>query len=99
MVNFNESEGNQHSAVNRKRPMIPEFLQPILAEKTNTIRKEESILGQEFTSSEDEEIETPLAIPSKVMKASDMDSVASNNTTNLQRSFNSHCVKYYSRSH
>lgn len=99
MVNFNESKGNQHSTINRKRAMIPEFLQPILAEKTNAIRKEEGILEQESTSSEDEEIETPLAVPSKAMKTNDMDSVAVNNTTILQRPFNSNCVKYYTRTH
>lgn len=93
MVNFNRSEGNHISAC-KKKVSLPEFLQPILSEKTKLLKKE---LPEPInSSSDDEEIETPLAIPSKEKTVNSTDRAATSNFSVLSCNFNSNCVKYYS---
>lgn len=117
MVNFNESEINSHTVTKKKASPLPEFLQPILAVKTNDIRNDKKCLVKESSSSESEEIETPLvdqsihsessdeeiatplAISQKQKEETIEDTKASHNFKSLQCTFNSNCVKYYSKSY
>ena len=94
MVNFNESEGNHYNP-NRKKVPIPEFLQPILSLKTEQIQKQEEDDSDSETSS-DEVIQTPLAFPAKPDSFRN-EEAASSNHSSLTRSFNSNCVKYYTK--
>ena len=71
MVNFNESEINSHTVTKKKASSLPEFLQPILAVKTNDIRNDKKCLVKESSSSESEEIETPLVDQSIHSESSD----------------------------
>ena len=117
MVNFNESEINSHTVTKKKASSLPEFLQPILAVKTNDLRNDKKCLVEESSSSEseeeietplvhpsiqsessDEEIATPLAISHKQKEENIEDTKASQNFKSLQCTFNSNCVKYYSKS-
>lgn len=81
--------------------MIPEFLQPILSVKTEELKKQEEEQEQDPDSesesdSSEEEIETPLAIPAKSTIRIEEES-CSKNFSSLSHSFNSNCVKYYSK--
>ena len=103
MVNFNEADGSRHSRLPKKTAHIPEYLQLVLQQKSEELRKEggpEASLKEnpetspeESSSSSDEEIATPLATQ-HIVRESPQDVIASQNKTALSRGFNSSCILY-----
>lgn len=87
LVNFNESVKN----CDKKTKQLPEFVQPILQEKS-TQMKGQVVSSSESDSSSDEEIATPLATQSVLPIES-----AAFNKSPLNSHFNSECVRYYVR--
>lgn len=95
MVNFNEANGSRHSRLSKKTAHIPEYLQLVLQQKSEELRKEENpeTSPEESSSSSDEEIATPLATQ-RIVRESPQDVMASQNKTALSRGFNSSCILY-----
>lgn len=81
----------------RDKRSVPEFVQPLLVEKTEAMKKEESIVSKEEEESEsDEEIATPLA-SKRIVPLSSMDEAAASNRSTLSHSFNTECISYYKK--
>ena len=81
----------------RDKRSVPEFVQPLLVEKTEAMKKEESIVSKEEEESDsDEEIATPLA-SKRIVPLSSMDEAAASNRSTLSHSFNTECISYYKK--
>ena len=83
----------------RDKRSVPEFVQPLLVEKTEAMKKEDSIVSKEEEEEEsesDEEIATPLA-SKRIVPLSSMDEAAASNRSTLSHSFNTECISYYKK--
>ena len=80
-----------------KRADVPEFVQPLLKEKTEVIRREETSEQEKSEESDsDAEIATPLAVKKEVPLSRE-DQIASSNRPSLSRGLNTNCIKYYTK--
>ena len=76
---------------------VPEFVQPLLKEKTEVIRREETSEQEKSEESDsDAEIATPLAVKKEVPLSRE-DHIASSNRSSLSRGLNTNCIKYYTK--
>lgn len=83
----------------RDKRSVPEFVQPLLVEKTEAMKKEDIAISKEEEEKEsesDEEIATPLA-SKRTVPLSSTDEAAASNKSALSHSFNTECISYYKK--